>query len=199
MVLVHGGGGKAFHEWVKIWNDKGYAAISMSLEGHMPNKEGKGKLIHDYSGPQRKGRFSDIKLPLQEQWMYHAVADVVLANSLLRSMPEIDTDRIGVTGISWGGILSSLVSGVDDRFKCAIPVYGAGFLYESKGHFGSLASLSPEVLKETKFWILHGILFSGSMPTLWVNGDSDGHFPLISHLVPTQRPWIAHGWLFIQR
>ena len=31
MVLVHGGGGKAFYEWVKIWNDRGYAAISMSL------------------------------------------------------------------------------------------------------------------------------------------------------------------------
>ncbi|MCC6356330.1 MAG: dipeptidyl aminopeptidase, partial [Verrucomicrobiae bacterium] len=33
MVLVHGGGGTAFHEWAKIWYDKGYAAIAMDLEG----------------------------------------------------------------------------------------------------------------------------------------------------------------------
>jgi len=29
MVLVHGGGGTAFAEWVRIWNRRGYAAIAM--------------------------------------------------------------------------------------------------------------------------------------------------------------------------
>src|SRR5206468_7943210 len=36
MVLVHGGGGTAFPEWVRIWNERGYAAIAMDLEGHAP-------------------------------------------------------------------------------------------------------------------------------------------------------------------
>ena len=176
MVLVHGGGGKAFHEWVKIWNDRGYAAISMSLEGHMPNEKGQGKLTHEYSGPTRVGRFSDAHLPLEEQWMYHAVSDIMLAHSLLRSLPEVDAERIGVTGISWGGILSSLVSGVDDRFKCAMPVYGAGFLYESKGHFKSVGEGTTEEIKNKKFWDPARHFASGKVPTLWVNSDSDGHF-----------------------
>lgn len=197
MVLVHGGGGKAFSEWVKIWNDRGYAAISISLEGHMPNKQGAGKIRHEYSGPVRVGRFDDAELPLQEQWMTHAVSDVMLAHSLLRSLPEVDADRIGVTGISWGGILSSLVSGVDDRFKCAMPVYGAGFLYESHGHFKSVQTDAQ------KFWDPARHFASSSMPTLWVNGDSDGHFSVNitshsfkvteGHAWMTIHPGMAHG------
>lgn len=178
MVLVHGGGGKAFHEWVKIWNDRGYAAISMSLEGHRPNAKGEGKITHDYSGPKRVGRFDDIELPTEEQWMYHAVSDIILAHSLLASLTEIDSNRIGITGISWGGILSSLVSGVDARLKCAIPVYGAGYLYESKGHFGQHGDSSPEFIEKKKFWDPANQFATGAVPTLWVNGDSDGHFSL---------------------
>lgn len=178
MVLVHGGGGKAFHEWVKIWNDKGYAAISMSLEGHMPNAKGEGKITHEYSGPERVGRFDDIELPTEEQWMYHAVSDIVLAHSLLASLTEIDANRIGITGISWGGILSSLVSGVDARLKCAMPVYGAGYLYESKGHFGQHGDSSPAFIEKKKFWDPAKQFATGTVPTLWVNGDADGHFSL---------------------
>ena len=33
VVLVHGGGGHAFAHWVKIWNERGYAAISMDVDG----------------------------------------------------------------------------------------------------------------------------------------------------------------------
>lgn len=178
IVLVHGGGGTAFHEWVKIWNDRGYAAISMSLEGHMPNTQGEGKIRHNYSGPKRVGRFDDIELPFEEQWMYHAVSDIILAHSLLASLSEIDANRIGITGISWGGILSSLVSGVDTRLKCAMPVYGAGYLYESKGHFGKHGDRSPEFIEKKKFWDPVNQFAQGSVPTLWVNGDSDGHFSL---------------------
>ena len=31
MVLIHGGGGTAFDRWVKVWNSRGYAAITMDL------------------------------------------------------------------------------------------------------------------------------------------------------------------------
>ncbi|OEI80143.1 hypothetical protein AST99_10725 [Formosa algae] len=178
MVLVHGGGGRAFYEWVKIWNDKGYVAIAMSLEGHVSDEKGEGKFQHEYSGPQRVGRFDDIEAPLKEQWMYHAVSDIIVAHSLLADMPEVDASRIGITGISWGGILSSLVSGVDTRLQCAIPVYGAGFLYESKGYFGDEGDNSTDVIEKKKFWDPARQFSKGNVPTLWVNGDSDAHFSL---------------------
>lgn len=179
MVLVHGGGGTAFPEWVKVWNDRGYAAIAMSLEGDMPQTaDGRGKQAHKHSGPSRVGMFADIDKPLKDQWMYHAVSDCVLAHSLLASLPEVDTNRIGITGISWGGILCSLVSGVDSRLKCAIPVYGCGYLSESKGHFSKLRLNESESNKKKKYWDPANQFVRGYVPTLWVNGDSDAHFSI---------------------
>ena len=205
MVLVHGGGGTAFHEWVKIWNDRGYAAIAMSLEGHMPNEEGKGKHRHEYSGPKRTGRFDDIEKPVKEQWMYRAVTDAILGHTLLASFPEVDANRIGITGISWGGIISSLISGVDTRFKCAMPVYGAGFLYNSKGHFGDHGDASEAFIEKKKFWDPSHQFKNGNIPTLWVNSDSDGHFSLnitsdsykitSNHAYMSIHPGMAHGHL----
>ena len=36
IVLVHGGGGSAFAEWVGRWTSRGYAAIAMDLNGEVP-------------------------------------------------------------------------------------------------------------------------------------------------------------------
>ena len=95
IVLIHGGGGTAFKEWVKKWNDQGFAAISIAVEGQTDVNENKVKgrsswARHAFGGPARDGTFADTKLPLKEQWMYHALADTMLANSLLRSLPEVD-------------------------------------------------------------------------------------------------------------
>ncbi|CAA6697043.1 MULTISPECIES: S9 family peptidase [unclassified Lentimonas] len=192
MVLVHGGGGTAFHKWVKLWNDRGYAAIAMDLEGHLPENvaSGGGRLSHDHSGPSRVGRFNDAEKPLEAQWMYHAVSDIFVAHTLLASLPQVDADRIGVTGISWGGILSSLVSGIDDRYKCAMPVYGAGYLYESYGHFKSVSGDAQ------KYWDPARHFKDGSVPTLWVNSDVDGHFSIniTSHSFETTSD---HAWMTI--
>ena len=47
VVLVHGGGGHAFSEWIKIWNDRGYAAIAMDTTGFVPSSQGQGKAGHE--------------------------------------------------------------------------------------------------------------------------------------------------------
>ncbi len=36
IVLIHGGGGTAFSDWVWLWAKRGYAAIAMDLSGHRP-------------------------------------------------------------------------------------------------------------------------------------------------------------------
>ena len=50
IVLVHAGGRKSSHDWVKIGNDRSYVAISISLEGHIPIGQGSELTKHDYSG-----------------------------------------------------------------------------------------------------------------------------------------------------
>jgi len=43
VVLVHGGGGTAFADWVKMWTACGYAAIAVDLEGQIPTRDATGK------------------------------------------------------------------------------------------------------------------------------------------------------------
>ena len=117
MVLIHGGGGTAFAKWVKFWNSRGYAAIAMDTCGSVPRGKSGDWERHENGGPGTapggSGRFTQIDEPIADQWTYHAVADAILANSLLRSLPDVDKDRIGLTGISWGGFVTCIVAGLD--------------------------------------------------------------------------------------
>jgi len=180
VVLVHGGGGTAFKEWVQKWNDRGFAAISIAVEGQtderipgaLPGAQWK---RHATAGPARTGIYGDSAEPLTDQWMYHAVADVVLANSLLRSLPEVDAARVGVCGISWGGIITSTVVGIDPRFAFGIPIYGCGALDRIPNQYGrALADLA--LYREVWEPLLR--LPRATMPLLWLTGPRDAHFPL---------------------
>ncbi|HQN00937.1 MAG TPA: acetylxylan esterase, partial [Candidatus Hydrogenedentes bacterium] len=112
MVLVHGGGGTAFAEWVRLWVKRGYCAIAMDTCGCVPRGEYGNWERHDAGGPAGWGGFDQLDAPIKDQWTYHAIADVLLAHSLLRSFPEVDAEHTGITGISWGGYLTCLTAGL---------------------------------------------------------------------------------------
>ncbi|MDF7806605.1 acetylxylan esterase [Pontiellaceae bacterium B12219] len=181
IVLVHGGGGTAFKEWVRKWNDQGFAAISIAVEGQIDVKDptsadrAKAWKQHDWPGPRRNGIYGDSAEPLKDQWMYHAVADTVLANSLLRSLPEVNADQVGVMGISWGGVITSTVIGIDDRFAFAIPTYGCGNLATAENQYGQALG-NNERYKQV--WDPMVYLEKAVMPTLWFSWPGDQHFPL---------------------
>lgn len=188
VVLVHGGGGTAFAAWVREWTDRGYIALSIALEGQVPGKkveDGKGNKVYrtfEYSGPQRQGFFEDVVVEgLQDQWFFHAVADVILATSWLKSRPEVDPDRMGITGISWGGILTNVITGIDHRYAFAIPVYGCGFLQETPHYSKLLDKLNPA---QRQFYLSHWepslYVPHQKQPTLFVNGTNDFHFTMNS-------------------
>lgn len=56
------------------------------------------------------------------------VMDVRRAKALLSSRPDVDPDRIAVTGISLGGIVTALAAGVDGTFYRVIPILAGGDL-----------------------------------------------------------------------
>lgn len=170
VVLVHGGGGTASKAWVQNWNNHGYAAISMSLEGHTDSYA----RVPD-GGPSRPGIFGDSSAPIKDQWMYQCVADATLAAALLRSLPEVDPDKIGIVGCSWGGIITSTVIGIDPRYAFAIPVYGCGGLDVIPNQYGgSLAN--NEVYKQV--WDANLRLDRARMPILWLSWPQDAHFSM---------------------
>ena len=178
MVLLHGGRGTAFDEWVRIWNRRGYAAITFDQCGCVPEQPepvGGPHERHEWGGPPGwDASFDQMHEEIPMQWQYHAVAAAMRAHSLIASHPAVDENRIGLTGISWGGYLTCLVAAVDKRFKCAVPVYGCGFLGENSGWKDTveepwLSTWDPAVF-----------LPQVDMPCCWVSGTNDGAYPLDS-------------------
>jgi len=173
MVLIHGGGGTAFDEWVRLWVGRGYAAIAMDTCGQVPVGNYGHYIRDEQGGPPGWGGFDQLSWPREEQWAYHAVADAILAHSLIRSLPEVDPERTGVTGISWGGYLTCIVAGVDRRFKLAVPVYGCGF-YRETIFQNELNKFSPGAADEwMAVWDPSVYLADAEMPFLWVTGSND--------------------------
>jgi dienelactone hydrolase len=179
IVLVHGGGGTAFEAWARLWVSRGYAAIAMDTCGTVPRGTYGHWERHEAGGPPGND-FSAADEPTADQWPFHAVADVILAHSLLRSKGGVDADRIGITGISWGGYLTCIVSGLDDRFKFAVPVYGCGFLGENSVWKPEIARLGARGERWLAMWDPSRYLGDGKMPKLWVTGTNDFAYPLDS-------------------
>jgi cephalosporin-C deacetylase-like acetyl esterase len=216
VVLVHGGGGTAFAKWAEIYAKEGFAAIAMDLGGKwLPepsNTPEKSAVKLEDGGPSADDmtKFSPTEPPHRDQWTYHAVADVLLAHSLLRSFPEVDSERIGVTGISWGGYLTCIVAGVDSRFRVAVPQYGCGFLRENSAWRTSWFE-PPKFGSEwadlwVKLWDPASYVGAAKMPILFVNGAQDFAYPLDSYqktydLVRgtkniSVQPKLGHGHMF---
>ena len=181
IVLVHGGGGTAFADHVKWWNRHGFAAVAMDLYGLRPDlsRHWQQREHFENSGPSFDFYWESYREPAADQWFAQAGAQVMCAHSLLRAQPGVDPDRIGVVGVSWGGVLTCMVAGCDDRFAFAIAVYGCGGLAGSDGAFGrALAAMVPE----QRDWVIReydGVrhLRNAAMPIFFVNGTNDEHFP----------------------
>lgn len=196
VVLIHGGGGYAYAEWVRIWNNKGYAAIAIDTTGCFPSSIGKGiagresdsasywqfGLYGDFAqsgyvnAPANDGMNSSGNA-IDTQWMYHAVVQSILAHNILINDVRVDNSKIGITGISWGGVINSIAIGYDTRYAFAIPVYGAGYLDQGlsymKNYFGQIATKT--------LWSAADQFSKITFPVLWLGWTNDPNFSIQSN------------------
>jgi dienelactone hydrolase len=174
VVLVHGGGGMAFPEWAKQWADRGYAALAMDLFGNGPD----GNPLPD-AGPPFTSTFPPTPTAANDTWPYYAVATVIRGVSLLSNLPRVDPNRIGIMGISWGGYLTCIVTGLDDRLKAAVSVYGCGYLHQDSAWTATLDAL-PAAWRSQ--WIANydpaSYLGRVNVPFLFVTGANDAAYYL---------------------
>ena len=180
MLLVHGGGGKAFPDWVKHWNKRGYCALAMDLAGNGPN----GRLPEGGPNQGDEEKFQDFKEDnLKDMWTYHAVAAVLRGHSMMASFPEVDRNKIAVTGISWGGYLTCIIAGLDDRLKAAVPVYGCGYLHENSVWKENRLDKMDAIRREK--WVRNfdpsSYLPGVTCPIMFINGTNDFAYPLDSY------------------
>mgnify|MGYP003338076015 FL=1 len=189
VVLVHGGGGTAFAEWVTLWAERGYVAIAMDLAGCRPDPAGTKKnavarMTDGGPGQDHKDKFDTIATPdVSDDWPFHAVANVIRAHSLLRSLPGVDAGRTAITGISWGGYTTCLVASLDSRFRAAVPIYGCGHLRDNSCWLGDFARIGAE--QSTRWSTLYDpgtYLPACRVPLFFVNGTNDFAYPLDSFM-----------------
>lgn len=178
VVLVHGGLGTAYADWVKLWNSRGYAALAFDHNGGLPVQEN-GQWKRNPDGGPEMDDGKQVRAPVADQWIYHAVADTLLAHSLLRSLPEVNPERIGITGVSWGGVVTLLAVALDPRFKFAAPVYGCGFistLNATGDCFVGKEFAAGDRALWNRSWDPEHFLGQANLPILWVNGTNDFAF-----------------------
>ena len=191
IVLLHGGGGHAFLQWVKMWNDRGYAAIAIDNTGYFPTQVNAGSsevcqnwayglpddlVEKGYTAAPNNDGMASSGGEVQNMWMYHAVGQSILAGNILRADSCVDADKVGITGISWGGVITSITIGYDDRFAFAIPIYGSGYLDEGlswmKDNFGGTAT--------KELWLAQDNFAQVTTPVLWLCWNDDNCFSVNS-------------------
>jgi len=127
---VHGGGQTASLADVMYWARDGYAVLSFDWTG--PRK-GREKVT---VWPEGLNNHYTVDPDPTYSKLYHALVAARRGLTFLEERPEVDRSRIGIYGVSWGGFLTWILNGTDDRIKAAVPVYGCGGTMED-GHQGA--------------------------------------------------------------
>ncbi|MDR2756900.1 MAG: dienelactone hydrolase family protein [Planctomycetaceae bacterium] len=182
ILLIHGGGGKAFPDWAELWAKRGYVALAMDLGGQGANAP-----LPD-GGPNQGDteKFRDFTIDdgdYKNMWTYQSIAAILRGHALLIAQPEVNPNKIAATGISWGGYLTCILAGVDQQLQAAVPVYGCGFLHEnSVWKVNKFDKMTPE---QRNRWVSlfdpSSHLGRATMPMLFVNGTNDFAYPLDSY------------------
>lgn len=180
VILFHGGGGTAFYQWVALWNSRHYAAMAIDLCGNKPKND-----QSDYNfaaghladgGPMgwdEAVRSAAASGP-QNQWLYYSTAAVIRADSILRNRPGIG--KVGVIGISWGGVNALLAAAADPRLDFAAAIYGCGFLNEDSLWLEQYGVNDPNWSNFVKNWDPALYVFAIKCPVLMVNSTNDRFF-----------------------
>jgi hypothetical protein len=143
--------------------------------------------------------FGELRHPENDHW-FGAHLDLVGANAVglfylamrrgldyLHSHPQVDPERLGVTGLSGGGWQTIVLSALDERVKVSIPVAGYSSLVsriERPGDIGDIEQNPTDMLVGQDF--PHLTAMRAPRPTLLIyNNDDDCCFR-----APLVRPYI---------
>ncbi len=111
VLIIHGGPTSQFHDSfqqnAQFFAQRGYVVLLPNIRG----SSGYGKDFADANN---------------DCWGRCDLEDVVAGADYLRAMPEVDPDRIGLTGTSYGGVMSMYAASfAPDEFRAIIP--GSGY------------------------------------------------------------------------
>jgi dienelactone hydrolase len=128
------------------------------------------------------------KQPVETRWWWQALgytpAGVECWNGVrgidyLCSRPDVDPERVGVTGISGGGAATFWIAAADERVKVAVPVSGMSDLESYVGNKVINGHCDCMFLVNTYQWDWTTIAaLVAPRPLLFANSDADRIFPM---------------------
>jgi dienelactone hydrolase len=143
ILVLHGGSGSAEVDKAIAWAQRGYVAVAPDLPGIADPKK-----LTETKGWWKDLKYGEGRYVAKPAASVSILCDAVLSATqslyLLRAQPEVDTAKIGVVGISWGGYMTTMVCGLaGDQVRAGFAVYGCGF-YELTSHGPTLAKMGEE-------------------------------------------------------
>lgn len=125
--------------------------------------------------------------------------DVVAAGRYLQSLPQVDADKIGLWGGSYGGFLTAMgLARNSGLFKAGVDFHGVHdwsvFLTE-RPYFGNLALRPPDADAAIKLaWESSPDAYVGTWksPVLLIHGDDDRNVPFLQSVDLVQRLRAQH-------
>lgn len=122
VILLHGTGGnkEGMRPWLDDLARRGFVAVAIDGRYHGGrSREGRGSVAYN-AAIVRAWRAKPGE-PQEHPFYYDTCWDIWRTVDYLQSRPDVDPDRIGLLGISKGGIETWLAGAVDDRIKVAVP------------------------------------------------------------------------------
>jgi dienelactone hydrolase len=131
-VVVHhlGGSFEAEDLLAKHLAQHGMSAFFISLPNYGKRQE-----------PQTKQGFLRFTPEVAFDAFQQAALDVIRAGDFLRSRPEVDSERVGVVGVSLGAFVTAVARGVDPRLRRTVLILGGGDLYNMFGQIPQASTL----------------------------------------------------------
>ncbi|MFH1826242.1 MAG: alpha/beta fold hydrolase [bacterium] len=170
ILISHGGGGTAVLSGTLLWARRGYAVLSIDLPGQGEQRAGSRSTGPDMTVPNLLHTQPDP----ENNYLVHAVAAIRNGITFLTQQKQVDSDRIAMVGLSWGGVLTLLTNGQDDRLATAVNVFGAGFIPEGctwQTRFDNMSELEKSTwdnLIDPK-----NFLATQHAPILFITGTND--------------------------
>lgn len=194
IVQIHGGGGVGKAEEAIYWAQQGYACISISWSTAKMQREKDGTPNTDWDGlaaGHGKGiipKFNEntqptdhtlSSVPNSKNCSYYLITCAARrALTFLEEQPEVDGNRLGVSGHSMGG-KTTVYTSMDPRVKAAVPsVGGVDVLEDFWGVPGSNKQRDkwgPELFAKVNACINYWPLIK--CPVLFLSASNDFHAP----------------------
>lgn len=171
---IHGGPktvyGNVFYHEMQVWANLGYFVFFTNPHG----SDGRGNSFMDIRGKYGSIDYEDLM----------RATDVVL-----EQYPEIDRNRLGVTGGSYGGFMTNWIIGHTDRFACAASQRSISNWISKFGttdigyYFNADQNLSTPWMNYEKLWGHSPLKYADQVktPTLFIHSEED------------YRCWLAEG------